>query len=810
MTGNRISVSTCHAMKLIVTLILAMEIFDFPPSYYATAETSAIIVAEPSNFINLENTTAYNVLCTITEAPPDVNSSVLNFYDIYENIIKSEVLNETTILTRVNVQPNAACETKRYDCMMSKSEELTGLAAEEISLGRPPAVISQDDLTCILEHLNYMHCQLPVPIQCDDSDADLKLSTVLRDEFLECNWRQQEDFIHWDSRNNACDFSMTDPSTHFELGIRNKVGAQIMMFNVTHGDIVRPDKPSHLTAVRVNPTTANVTWNMQKLNLLRQFKYEFRLISGNGSGDFIRFVTESKMISSYLVEDLIPHTNYTFKVRVQIVPEITRPSDDLYWSESGSVTFKTVAHRPMTAPTVAPGTYSIKKRTNGQLNVSIFWEAIPNHLHNGTGFGYRVTAVSNTGYNFTDEVNVSTYTFTYLPIGHYRIQVSSFNDEGASDHFNEMQIFSRLDDDRRPQIRAVFKADGYNVSWIAPKKSNPSNYTLMYCHFTSQGTCHDAIQFVTIPAGRTFFVTPQDSMLNFAVSANYADNYSSELSWQHCVVAPRTSRLGAPKYLIESVTVDSMTVRMVERCEEHSFYERMEIHVRNLKGKVVWNTGKDHYVEVIHVEGLESSTEYEVVVTVFDGFGKSSEKVTRSRTESKGIWLHLSVIIIFAAAAIVFIVIVAIQKLRFVLDIKVDIPIGLLEDQKDSVEVSEPDDHEEFYNLTCPTIPEESELVAADSCHPDPVSTPEEPIPVESGVAASAEIPITREGPYIEMLSWKRPPETDQPPIIDANGNYEQMHAPSKQSMIVRSTGYVKMNLFINRARTGNYTQTMV
>lgn len=151
----------------------------------------------------------------------------------------------------------------------------------------------------------------------------------------------------------------------------------------------------------------------------------------------------------------------------------------------------------------------------------------------------------------------------------------------------------------------------------------------------------------------------------------------------------------------------------------------------------------------------------------------------------------------------VLIMIVAVRRLKCVLNIKVDVPIGLLEDQEDAVEESEESDHEEYYNLTCPPIPEESESFAEEIHYPKPASIPEEPV-----ITASPEIPTSgREGSYIEMASWKRPPRADQP---DGNANYEQMQSPNKQNVIVRSTGYVQMNLFINRARTGNYTQTIV
>lgn len=545
-----------------------------------------------------------------------------------------QILNATTIVARVNVEQNVTCHKKIYSCKASKPEGPQGLALGKIYLGRPPALFPPHDFVCISEHKRYIHCQFPAEIMCD-MDTSFKLSTLTRGGFSECNISSDQKSYHWDSRNGSCAFSMEDLSTSFKLVVRNEIDERTMMFNVTHEDIVRPAKPKFLTAAQVTATTAKVTWHMSELNVLRQFKYEFRLISVHGVGNLSRFVTVPKMISSYLVGDLIPHTNYTLEVRVQVLLEVLRPFDDLYWSERASVTLKTVAHRPITAPEVAQGAYNIKKRKADQMNVSVFWEPIPDHLHNGTGFGYRVTGVSDSGNRFTKKVNLPTYTFSNLLIGHYRIQVSSFNDEGESETYNEMQIFPCIDN-RQPQIRAVFKSGGYNVSWFAPEKANPSSYTLMYCHFTSQGTCHESTQFVTLPAARTFFVTTQDSALNFAVAANYPDNYSSELNWQHCVVAPRTSRLAVPKYHVESITANSMTVRMVGRCEEHSYYSRMQILVRALDGQLAMNESYDHFVEEIVVGRLKSSTDYEVVVTGFDGFGKFEKEVTSRTTASSG------------------------------------------------------------------------------------------------------------------------------------------------------------------------------
>ncbi|XP_001842461.2 uncharacterized protein LOC6031743 [Culex quinquefasciatus] len=790
-------------MKLLVTLILALKLISFQRSF--CLEKRAIIVAEPSNVINLENTTAYSVFCVLTNASSEENIAHLSIYEKSKHIT-SEILNATTIVARVNVEQNATCHRKIYSCKANKPEGPQGLALGKIYFGRPPALFPPHDFVCISEHKRHIHCQFPAEIKCD-MDTSFKLGTLTRVGFSECITSSDLKSYHWDSRNGSCAFSMKDLNTSLKLVVRNEIDERNMMFNVSHEDIVRPAKPSLFTASQVTATTAEVTWHMSELNVLRQFKYEFRLISVHGVGSLSRFVTVPKMISSYLVEDLIPHTIYTLEVRVQVLPEVLRPFDDLYWSECASVTFKTAAHRPITAPAVAQGVYNIKKRTADQMNVSVFWEPIPDHLHNGTGFGYRVTAVSDSGNRFTKKVNLPTCTFSNLLIGHYKIQVSSFNNEGESETYNELQIFPRIDN-RQPQIRSVFKSGGYNVSWFAPEKANPSSYTLMYCHFTSQATCHKSTQFVTLPAARAFFVTTQDSALNFAVAANYPDNYSSELSWQHCVVAPRTSRLAVPKYHVESISADSMTVRMMGRCEEHSYYARMQILVRALDGQLAMNESYDHFVEEIVVGRLKSSTDYGVNVTVFDEFGKSEHEVTRRTTASSGIWILILVLAAFGAAAMVFIMVVAVRRLKCVLDIKVDVPIGLLEDQEDSVEESEADDHEEYYNLTCPPIPEESESVAEEIHYPKPASTSEEPAPTEPVITAPQEIPTTGGGcSYIEMTSWKRPPGADQP---DGNGNYEQMHPPNKHSVIVRSTVYVQMNLFINRARTGNYRQTIV
>lgn len=824
MTGNekRISVSLCHVMKLLVTLILT-AIMLCGGSSGVEPKFKGIIIAEPSNLINLESTTTYNVFCILIKAPLGTNSTHMTLRS--KGIFKSEIYNDTTIVARYKLEPNTSCDSISYQCKVSIPETVggklrtSGLAIKRITLGRPPNDILPGELSCVLEQQSFIHCQFPLKTSCDSTPTKYALSTITVNGLSKCKHLKQIGTTYtWDSRNTSCGFSMNDSSTLFQLDIGNDFGNKSMKFDMVHDDIVRPGKPESLSASKVDATSATVTWTMPELNVTRSLMYKFQLISEFNVGDIPRYVHNPLMIFSYAVQNLIPYTQYTLNISVKVIPDKNRYNEDLYWSDYGSVSFKTLAHRPITAPAVVPGSYSLKKRNTDRMDVSVFWESIPKYLHNGTGFGYNVTAYSH-NYSFTKKVNVSTYTFNNLPIGHYWIRISCFNDEGESASFSELQIFPPMDY-RQPQIRSVFKDKGYNVSWIEPQTTNLSNYTLMYCNFTSQGTCKNTIRFVTIPPDRTSLLIAEENTLNFAISANYADNYSSELSWLQCVVAPRTSGLGHPKFLIESVTMDSMVVRMVASCEEHSYYERMQVRVQTMDGHVVSNKSYDHYVEKVLLDGLESNTIYEVIVSVFDGSGDSTEERVKICSAWSGIWIFVVIMIIFGAIVTVIIVTVFVRRLRFVLDIEVQLPDKLVEVQEDTSEsesesISESESeygNNEIY-IPCPTIPEEPAPIAEEIADDETVYLSVATLLADSQISTITKSPITVGGSYIEMTSLIRPPTAGHPGAanVDANGNYEQMHQTDKRSEIVaQSAGYVKIDLFINRARTGNYTQMIV
>lgn len=820
MTGNetRISVSSCHAMKLLVTLILTASMLC-AGNVGVESKLIGDIIVEPSKVINLANTTTYNIFCVLKEAPQGINSTHMTLSST--GIINSEqfqIYNRTTIVARHKLEPNTSCGPIKLQCKV-KFPETRGFAFTKITLERPPNDILPDELTCVLEQQRFIHCQFPTRLSCNSS-MKYALSTVSVNGLSKCETRIENGTTHvWDSQNDPCGFSVNELSTLFQLDIGNCFGNKTMKFNMVHDDIVRPGKPESLSASKVDATSANVTWTMPELNVSRSFMYKLQLISEFNVNGTTKYVKSAQMIFSYSVQNLIPYTQYTLNISAKVMADKERYNEDLYWSEYGSVSFKTLAHRPITAPAMVPGSYSLKKGNTDRMDVSVFWEPISKHLHNGTNFGYYVEAYSDS-YSFTENVNVSTCTFYNLPLGHYRVRIKSFNDEGESANFSEIQIFPPMDN-RQPQLRSVLKDGGYNVSWIAPQVTELSNYTLMYCHSTSQGTCRDTIRFVTIPKDVTSFAIDEGNPLNFAISANYGDNYSSELSWQQCVVAPRTSRLGHPKFLIESVTTVSMVVRMMASCEEHSFYERMQVRVRTMEGHVVFNKTYDYYVEKMLLDGLKSSTNYEVIVSVFDASGDSTEKKVEVCTAWSGIWILVVIILIFGAIVTVIVVTVAVRRLKLLLDIKVQLPNGLLEVQEDTSdyesesnsESESESEHNKMY-IPCPTIPEEPEPIAEEIAHNEPFYLPEELFHAGPQISATTGSPTTVGGPYIEMASLIRSSNTGQPvspTSVDCNGNYEQMHPPNKSSeMVVRSSGYVKIELLINRARTGNYTQTIV
>ncbi|XP_058814384.1 cytokine receptor-like [Topomyia yanbarensis] len=627
------------------------------------------------------NVTSYTVGCKLESTGNDVNSQFLGLYLVNKKI-ESQIINATTIITEVDLQPSnesEVCGVKTYVCKLNQ----TIVHSTTVFVGRAPTRIDPADFKCVSENREFLWCEFPRNDHCDLNTL-YKLSMIRHHVQSECALEGRlGDRMRFDSRSDTCLYSAGHRSFTFELESLNVIGRTDMEFHINHYDLVRPAAPKLLQVINITTTRVDIAWNLNArlLNLDRKFEYQFLLVSEYGL-EQSSFVTKSFDVAEknyHTIENLSPYTGYELSVRVRVVSIAPRNAENEYWSDWSSAKFRTKACKPHQTPVTAPGAYSLKEIKGDFVTAEVYWQQVSPLLHNGPGFSYNVSAISTEGERFhPTSMSNETALFHQLKIGYYLVQISCYNREGPSDDFNVIEIFPPAEG-LKPTIRKILLDDEFHqLSWYSvPNLEYLLNYTVIYCNFTATGSCRDAIKFAVLPPTETTFNITSERVLNFAVAAHYR-NYSSDLAWQKCVVSSVTG-IAQPKFSFTDISANSFVLRMNNSCTDRSLVQRYGISVWTADDATLVQTmGFDPYVTVIPIGNLKSSTEYNVTVAAYDDSETPQQTTAVVRTIHSGVFLHS---LFYSLGVIVVLIGVSIntsRKVKKMMNIKVDIPLGLM------------------------------------------------------------------------------------------------------------------------------------
>ncbi len=92
---------------------------------------------------------------------------------------------------------------------------------------------------------------------------------------------------------------------------------------------------------------------------------------------------------------LHPYAEYTAEVR--LVSAKADYADERLWSAASFAAARTLPRRPDAPPRVATGSFEVVGGSLEERRVYLYWQRIPPTMHNGPGFGYIVTDVSEAG-----------------------------------------------------------------------------------------------------------------------------------------------------------------------------------------------------------------------------------------------------------------------------------------------------------------------------------------------------------------------------------------------------------------------------
>ncbi|XP_065075262.1 cytokine receptor-like isoform X2 [Ochlerotatus camptorhynchus] len=552
-----------------------------------------------------------------------------------------------------------------------------------IPVARPPPAIKPSDFKCISHNRKFLTCEFKRQNSCR-FPTNYKLSMNRLGLLNDCELNDNVSMLSFDSRSETCMFSAGHKNISFLVDSENIVGKTETTIIVNHYDIVRPSAPTSLQVPFVNSTSIQATWDLSimLLNLDREIEFEFLMISKYGNNTSFKNMTFEKGVPMvHQFNDLHAFTSYELKIRARVVPKSVRNYEDEYWSDGSSVRIRTKACRPYQAPRTAPGTYRFKERSNKLATVEVYWELVPEYLHNGPGFGYDVFAVSESGqrFNASHPVNPNgVATFQNIKANErYTVHLSSYNHEGRSENVSLIPIYPpKVSYD--PKIKRILFNDSYHLQWFSGgEPEHLSNYTVMHCIFSATGSCQNSIHIVTLPPNATSYSINSTKPLNFALAANYR-SYSSELSWMQCIV-PTPSNISRLTFNLTDVTEHSVTLRISLSCTDQSLVERYEVRYwPKMDKSLEKNMTKRPYDLVIKIDDLMKDTEYMVNVTAFDEHGIPHTDSYSVRTSERDILLQLIMFLLFGILAMAIMTTTATRRVKKMMNIKFDIPLGLL------------------------------------------------------------------------------------------------------------------------------------
>lgn len=637
-----------------------------------------------SDVINLDlNLTSYIVGCTVNSTGSvgvDANIHNLMILDSRRNPYSTEITNDTTIVHKVDLQHNnesTVCGVKNYICRFKRSL----IAMRSIYVARPPPAIDPTDFKCISYNRKRLVCQFERQNSCG-LFTEYNLSMIRLSGHSECNLTDNGTVLSFDSNSDSCVFSSGYWTFSFRIEGKNRIGKAESTVVVDHYDIVQPEAPSNLQVLFLNVTDVMIKWDLSFLlfNLNRSFEVEFHL---NTKYDVIKkFVIMNLTKGEQMTHQfnaLHAYTNYELKMRVRVVPKSLRHFEEEYWSDWSEIKFQTLACRPYEAPRILPGAYSFKERRNNLVTIDVYWERVPEYRYNGPGFGYGIYAMSQTGHNLsTNSTSNGVATFPKSRIDEqYTVYLYSYNDEGRSENTNMIHVYPPKTE-YQPKIKRMLYNESYHLQWFSPDDiENLSNYTIMYCTYSTTGTCHGSITLDTLPGNATSYFLSLTKPLTFAISANYRE-YSSELSWQLCTVSPAMT-ISQLAFKVSDVTEHSFTLRLQLSCMDQSLIERYDVRYwAALNDNTVINRTFRPYDTIIPIEDLLIDTDYEVIVTVYDERGNTFEARGSVRTKDKDILMQLVPFLLLGILAMGIVTTTATRKVKKIMDIKVEIPMGLL------------------------------------------------------------------------------------------------------------------------------------
>ncbi|KYN30898.1 Cytokine receptor [Trachymyrmex septentrionalis] len=455
------------------------------------------------------------------------------------------VINETTIELSIKTPPPS---DDMYNCKLRmKDNDYIAVCLNKVVVGYPPqkpkhfdcVSYNWESFNCTWEpEHNFVSTKYDLMFQLPGRLGAMYYCPLATTAENSCTWDIYSDPIY----RQPYAFYI------FILKVSNPFGELNFTYRVQHYPNVIPAKPNNLTLISKTSESALLHWELpfpmatfpvgvhHKIMYQHQWDHEkdWKVIN----------ITHPKNKEQWLYNLTgLEYANTVYDVRIYLKSSTAVRPDR--WSEFSVVTFRTSPKLPSAAPRTDIGSFEIAEN-NGNRDVYLYWQAIPQNQENGDNFKYQIIHVEENGQKVALTPSETTRTYAKLKgitLNSYLFEIISTNEVGANNSRARIYVPNQKEIPHEPIAftKIAFENGLYELSWKPPfEDHNIKNYTIFWCDNERDRPyqCTGYLDWVHVPKNTMIYnitVPNPSKVYQFAISVN-TERGSSGMIWSSCTV----------------------------------------------------------------------------------------------------------------------------------------------------------------------------------------------------------------------------------------------------------------------------------
>lgn len=656
--------------------------------------------------------------------------------------LPAELLSTGDVWVAFHKNHSEYSDTGNYNCNIRVDGRVFHVCATQVTIGEPPLPVR--NFRCISYYYENVTCYWEPPP--NSVKTEYKLGEMFAPTHKHSGFYRDCPLKSHTNNVSSCAFTTSSKPAlrkettvfRFILTGTNALGERRFNYSMRHLEIVKVSEPAEFKCSAVSKRSITLSWNasaVQRENPKLLVVYEMHYVS--------QFESEWKTVrllnkTSHMVQDLLPHTTYTFRLRARASEAVL----DELWTDNVTLAQTTLKDVPQAPPRISKSGFKVQNY-QGMRSIMLNFAALPQKFWAGATMQYMVMCCEEEVPDDRCEnktVGMPTVTFDgLLRNSRYNFQLWSVNEIGVSRAQSSLRVdkYDELINTPR-DIKVVALGSGnYEVSWHAPSprlpaalassststsseegvgevassSPGPMSYTVFWCPrmLPRSYSCNESLEWRRLEqnASSTMLHLDPSNVYQFAVAAQSADK-ASEMHWTTCVIPVSKELEKITQVTLEKDSAHSLLMRwqlecsalksyvdsyQIEACAVLQRFQKTALHDAvacryskyDPKSCRVYNiTDPDDEEEILR--GLASNTVYRAVIRASsDGRLTEDSPVQCARTESTGPAIPL--VVGFAVGGAVGLTVLVFvlyllarwmkKKVDMIKEIKIQLPDGL-------------------------------------------------------------------------------------------------------------------------------------